>query len=409
MRISTSQIFDSGARQVGNSQSALYKIQNQLSTRRRFLSAQDDPVAAAQVLLDTQARAVLGQYADNQGNANGQLALEEERLKSVVESVIYIKTQVLAGRNATLSDSQREFFAKDLQQQLDYLTGIANSADAAGHYLFSGFQGETQPFQKMADGTIQYFGDDGQRLLQVGSDRQIAVSDSGRDVFINNRSGNGTFATGAALGNTGTGVISNGSVIDPVLWAANGGAKFELSFVSATQYDLKNNGVSVPGGPFTYTPGSAITPPAAGHIGGISFSIGGTPAAGDSFSVEPSTNKSLFATVQEMINVFSTPVQNNAAAATMAQNQLNAGMDNLDQALSNVSRVQASIGSRRQELNNLMNVSKDLDLQYTEKISKLQDLDYADAISRFMSQSMQLEAAQKSFAQISGLSLFRYI
>ena len=51
MRISTSQIFQSGANSLMDGQSKLYKLQNQLSSGKKFLSAQDDPVAAAQVLL----------------------------------------------------------------------------------------------------------------------------------------------------------------------------------------------------------------------------------------------------------------------------------------------------------------------------------------------------------------------
>ena len=50
MRISTSQIFQSGANSLMDGQSKLYKLQNQLSSGKKFLSAQDDPVAAAQVL-----------------------------------------------------------------------------------------------------------------------------------------------------------------------------------------------------------------------------------------------------------------------------------------------------------------------------------------------------------------------
>ena len=52
MRISTSQVFDAGAMNMLNSQSALYKQQNQLATGRRILAPEDDPMAAAQALFD---------------------------------------------------------------------------------------------------------------------------------------------------------------------------------------------------------------------------------------------------------------------------------------------------------------------------------------------------------------------
>ena len=44
MRISTSQMYQNGATSLMNGQSSLYKLQNQLSTGKKFLSAQEDPV-----------------------------------------------------------------------------------------------------------------------------------------------------------------------------------------------------------------------------------------------------------------------------------------------------------------------------------------------------------------------------
>ncbi len=404
MRISTSQIYQAGTRSLLDGQSNLYKTQNQLSTGKRFLSSEDDPVAAAQVLLTKQTLAINDQYTDNQSNASSQLAYEESRLQSVVESIQNIKERVVAGGNASYSDSDRATIAKDLQSELDFLFGVANTTDANGYYLFSGYQGSTQPFQKQlnANGSVsvEYRGDDGQRLMQVGTSRQIAVSDSGRDVFERNRTGNGTFTLGAATGNQGTGVLGKGSVLNPAAWTGN---TYQIEFTTATDYEVTNTttGAVVTG---TYAADTAIT-----AIPGISFSISGTPATGDTFTVAPSTNQSVFATLQSLINAFSTGISGNATATAAFNNAYNAGMGNLDGVLDNVLTVQASIGSRMNELDALSNVSESLDLQYQESLSNLQDLDYAAAISTFVQQQMQLEAAQSSFAKISGLSLFNYL
>lgn len=401
MRISTSQIYQSGARSLLDGQSSLYKLQNQLSSGKRFLSAQDDPVAAAQVLLNSQSLAINSQYADNQANATDQLALEEDRLQSIVESVQYIMEQVVAGGNASYSDSQREFIAQNLQSQFDFLLGMANSTDASGYYLFSGYQGNTQPFQQLANGSVQYVGDDGQRLLQVGASRQIAVSDSGRDIFDSIRDGNGTFSLAAASANTGTGIIGSGSVLNPTTWT---GDNYQVQFTSATNYTVTDTTTSTVIGSYAYASDTEIT-----AIPGISFSIEGTPATGDTFTVSPSTNQSVFATLQNLISAFSTNISGNATAGASVRNTINAEMENLDRVLENVSTVQASIGSRRSELSSLSNVSEALELQYKERLSNLQDIDYAEVISAFAQQQMQLEAAQSSFAKISGLSLFNYL
>ena len=402
MRISTSQIYDAGARSILDNQSSLYKLQNQLSSGKRFLSASEDPVAAAQVLLNTQSQKINAQYADNQSNASSQLALEESRLQSVVDSVQYIMEQVVAGGNSSYSDSQREFIAENLQGQFDFLLGMANSTDANGYYLFSGYQGNTQPFQQQANGSVKYVGDDGQRLLQVGASRQIAVSDSGRDIFENIRTGNGTFSLAAGTGNTGTGIAGPGSVLDPTAWTGN---DYAIVFDNPpTSYTVTNTTTSTVLGSYPYAANSAIT-----AIPGISFAIEGTPAAGDAFTVEPSTNQGIFTTLQNLITAFKTDISGNATAAASVRNTLNAEMENLSGVLENVSSVQASIGARRSELSSLSSVSEALDLQYTERISDLQDIDYAAAISAFSKQQLQLEAAQSSFAKISGLSLFNYL
>ena len=75
----------------------------------------------------------------------------------------------------------------------------------------------------------------------------------------------------------------------------------------------------------------------------------------------------------------------------------------------NLARVQASIGTRMAEMNSLSEVAADQDVQYAKQISQLQDIDYAEAISRFMTQQMQLQAAQQSFSKVSGMSLFNYL
>ena len=59
----------------------------------------------------------------------------------------------------------------------------------------------------------------------------------------------------------------------------------------------------------------------------------------------------------------------------------------------------------------LLNLSSQEDLvgQYDETLSDLRDLDYAKAISDLARQQLTYEAAQKTFAQVQGLSLFQYI
>lgn len=403
MRISTSQIYDAGSRNLMSSQSGLYKLQNQLSTGKKFLSAQDDPVAAAQVLLASQSLAVNSQYADNQANALSQLSYEESQLQAVVSAIQDARELVVSAGNGSYTDDAREKIADELESKFDLLLGLANSTDANGYYLFSGYQGNTRPFETAADGSIYYTGDNGQRLLQVGSTRQVALSDSGYDIFQKIKTGNGTFSTTAGT-NAGSGVIGGGSVVDISQWLTNA-QDYSVEFVSDTQFEILDaSGTALSGGPFGYTSGTAIT-----DIPGISFSISGSPQAGDTFAVEPSRNQDIFTTLQNLVETLRTDISGDAAAGAALRNTLNAEMQNIDQALQNVVMVRSSAGARMSEMESLQSISSSLDLQFEARISDLQDIDYADVISRYLQQNKQLEAAQSSFSKISGLSLFNYL
>jgi flagellar hook-associated protein 3 FlgL len=405
MRISTHQMFQTGTNYLLDGQSNLYNIQNKLGTGKKFLTAAENPVAATEALLTSQSLGVNAQYAENQANASSQLALEEDRVKSMVESVLYIMEQTVAGGNGTYNDTQRGYIAQNIQSQFDYLLGLANSTDANGYYLFSGFKGDTRPFQQLAGGDVTYAGDDGQRLLQVGGTRQIAVSDSGRDIFERIRTGNGTFSLTGGPGNAGSAQFGASSVNSQAAWNARANYSYDIVFTSPTTYDLIDPSTSTTISSGTYTPDTEIT-----AIPGISFRLGGEPAAGDTFTVAPSTDQSLFVTLQNLVAAFNTPIENDTTgAAARMWNSVHAEMNNLQQVLANVSTQQASIGSRRYELESLSELSSGLELHYKTRLSDLQDLDYAQAISDFMQQQMQLEAAQSSFAKMTSLSLFQYI
>lgn len=434
MRISTNQIFDAGLSGVLRGQEALFKTQNQLSTGRRVLTPADDPAAASQALVVGQSQAVNTQQIDNQGAARSQLGLVDNQLSSLVDLLQSVRDRVVQAGNPALSPTDRQAIATELQSRLDEMTGIANAQDGNGQYLFSGYQSATQPFALGATGSMTYFGDSGERLLQVSASRQMAVNVAGNDVFMTVKSGNGTFSTAAggnvAGGNNqGAGMIDRGAVLDPSKWSAamaagtqNLAIKFTVTTSGGTttttyqlydQADLAANGNAATPltAAATFVPGQAIplttTTPAVDY--GAQVVITGQPSNGDTFDVSPSGNQSLFATIQNVISTLTAP--SGTAGFTNAEyaNRLGAQLTNIDQGLDNVSRVRSNVGARLNELDSLTNTAQNLDLQYQSTLSNLQDLDYAKAASDLSRQQMQLQAAMQSFVKVSGLSLFNLL
>ena len=447
MRISTSQIYGSGVRGMQRNQEQLVRLQNQLSSNRRILTPADDPIASARALNVTQSKDVAAQYAANQGDASDRLGLVDSQLTSLTDLLQSARSRVVQAGNTILGDSDRQAIATELEQDLEAMLGIANSRDAEGSYLFSGYQSETAPFARSAavapatSSSVTYFGDDGVLLLQVAASQQMAVNVTGSELFMDIRDGNGSFSTsagrtGTGLANLGSGAVDDASVLDQTAWrnalngfswqgTANRGLQVQFSSVAGvSNYQIFDTSTPAPpsvalpptavSGVMPFTPGQVIrfattAPPAAAVTDfGAQVVINGSPADGDAFTIKPSTNKSVFQTMQEMIDLLRAPLASNTDRTAFSDQQ--AGhLTNFDQVLAKVSAVHTSVGARMQELEVLSNNASAVDIQYQETLSNLQDLDYAQALSDFTRHKVTLEAAQKSFVTISGLNLFNYL
>jgi flagellar hook-associated protein 3 FlgL len=317
-----------------------------------------------------------------------------------------IQTLVVTAGNASYTLSDRQALATELEGRLNDLMGLANMTDGTGGYLFSGYKSTTAPFAATPTGA-QYQGDQGDRNMQVGAARTMPVTVNGSAIFENNPTGNGRFQTQAAAANTGTGVISPGSVTDQ---SKVTGHAYSLAFTvsgapPATTYTVTDNSVApavdvlkdVP-----YQEGAQIA------FDGITMDVKGAPANGDTFSVAPSAKQSVFTTVKDLIATLRMPADT-AAGKSALTNGLNTASSNLKNSLDTVLTVQASVGANLKELDYLDSSGDDLDTQYTAALSGLQDLDMVKAISMYQQQQTTLQAAQQSFKVMSGLSLFNYI
>lgn len=182
MRISTQTLFETGVARISDLQAGLAKTQQQISTGRRILAPSDDPAGSARALEITQSQSLNTQYGLNRQHAKGALGATEGTLSSVTSLLQDAKTTVIAAGNGVLSDAERGFMATELRGRFDELLGLANTRDALGNYLFSGFQTATPAFVQTASGAL-YQGDQGNRSVQVDATRQIAISNTGKSVF----------------------------------------------------------------------------------------------------------------------------------------------------------------------------------------------------------------------------------
>jgi len=398
MRVSTNQINMRAVNSMLDQQGKLSDIQNRLASGKRILSPADDPIASGQSLSINQSISVAEQYQSNSDIAKSRLSLEESTMQSASLILNRVRELAIQGNNATSSDADRKLIALEMKERLDELLSVSNTRDSNGEYIYAGFQGATQPFIKDGSGGFTYLGDEGQRLLQIGTARTVALGDSGKDVFLEIRNGNGIFSVTDNPANTGTGVIDNGSLANGVSWNPD---TYTITFTSATAFEVRDSGNNLVLSS-TYTDNALIS------FNGVNTSIKGAPSTGDVFTVSPSMNQGMLTTVQNIITAFEFSTSGVSGTAPL-NNSASQFLTDIDQALDNVHNIRASIGARLNTVEAQKDQNETRIINAKQDLSELVDLDYVKAISDLNLQRIGLESAQKTYIQIQGLSLFNYL
>ncbi|UTF60808.1 flagellar hook-associated protein FlgL [Gilvimarinus sp. DA14] len=417
MRVATSQIYNIANIGMNNAQTALTKTQEQMASGKRILSPADDPVAATQILQLNEEVSRIDQYIKNIDVAENSLNLEETALNSVLTLVQRMQElAVSAGNTAVLTPNDYKALVAETNSRIDELLNLQNTRNAAGQYIFAGYQGSTQPFTRNAEGQFSYHGDEGQRQINASGSVAVDVSDSGKRVFMDIPSENTTFFTEANPNNRSEPAarISVGRVTDQDSFDELYPDNLLVSFsevAGETVYTITNRttGLVMPGhDQQTFVSGQPI------EVAGASFTITGQPypgagtVPGDSFSLT-STNKQSLATTltrlsQAMDAVDETPESKAYLDEIVAQT-----LANLENSVTNISVVQGEVGARLNTLESTREQNIDSKL-YTEIVlNDLEALDYAEASTRLEMQELVLSAAQKSFVKVASLSLFSYI
>ncbi len=362
-----------------------------------MLSPSDDPIAAARTLELEESVTRLGQFSRNGEIAKNRLSFEESALGSVNDVLQRVRELALQANNASQSNESRSLIAIEMREQLDSLLQLANSVDGDGRFLFSGNMDDTKPVGRSGT-TYTYNGDQGQRMIQIGDNRQISDGDHGDQVFFRVKNGNGTFSATVSPANTGSGVLDAGSVTDQSLYNQE---QYTIRFTATDAYEVLDSTAAVVA-TGTYQDGGTIA------FSGIQVSIDGAPDIGDEFDISPSTNNNIFAA----IDALATSVERNvgdAASRAEVNNGINKGILLIDQAIGNVIDTRTRVGSRLAAIETQDDANAGAVIALRETIGDLNDLDYTEALSRLSIESATLEAAQQSFIRLQSLSLFNYL
>jgi flagellin-like hook-associated protein FlgL len=149
------------------------------------------------------------------------------------------------------------------------------------------------------------------------------------------------------------------------------------------------------------------------NFGGISVRLEGEPIAGDQIQLRPAddeaANQDLFKTLKDAIDVLELDREGSPETRAHITNTINTAMRELDNSLDNILTQRASVGARLNELDLIDTVSTNRMLNFDQVMSNLVDLDYGEAVTEYSLRQVGLQAAQRAFVDIQGMSLFDFM
>jgi flagellar hook-associated protein 3 FlgL len=414
MRISTANRYDTSVENLQSRQIDLAASQTQLTSGKRVNVASDDPVAAARAERDlaTMARSDANQRALEASRNAVQLG--ESAIGDASELIQQARETLVAAGNGTYTAAERQSQAIKLKEIRNQLLTVANRSDGGGGFVFGG-QGASNPPFIDAPGGVQFVGQGGE--AQASSSETLSLTVDGSAVFLSAKTGNGVFESGpgtnAVTGgaNTGTAWITPGNVNNPsqVPYPAAGGAApsvYSIQFGVAggnTTYTVLEDGIAMPSATgLAYKGSQSISVPGRG----MSVSIAGTPADGDTFTLQQSNNNlSIFNALDKAIAGLNTGTLNNG----QVQQIVNSGISQMDSISGNLQQARSSMGETLNRMDGIESRISSLKLIAQTDRSAAEDLDMVKAISDFQNKQTGYDAALKSYAMVQKLTLFQYI
>ncbi len=416
MTISTSLFFSRGVDLMSKSQTDLAKLQEKVASGKELVRPSDGVDLALNISRLKSSIAKLDSYKDSLNAVNDRLRIEESYMTGTSDVLRQIKTLTIQGANASLSLSDKNVIATQIDELINELVNQANGADVNGNFLFAGTRVATRPYQLDDSGIFRYQGDQVNTSVDFSSTRQTVIGRSGPDVFRSVFTGEMLNVVPGIYDVELTGAVEAGDVfrvsLDGVTYqytAESGDSaetvleaiqtEIETAIAAGTHESIT---LSVVDNTLTITAddgyerriiGTTINAFDGVESQGLTVTETQTPDPGRPEKIE------FFQSLQELTDLL----------RIGDQQSVQSKLDEVDQMIDQATLGLAGIGVEMSTIDAQIAINEDLKLGLQMALSGKEDLDYAAAITKMQAQMLSLEAAQSSFAKISQLTLFDYI
>jgi flagellar hook-associated protein 3 FlgL len=407
-RMGSANTYDLAIRNLSTRQADLSNLQENLTSGKRVVRASDDPAAAAQAerSLTRMARIASDQRAlEAQSNS---ITLAESTLGDITDALQNFRELTVSAGNGTHTAAERTTIANQLQGLREQILAMANRKDTNGRPLFSGLGSASTPFSgpNSPPADYSFLGLPGQT---IASETAIPGTLDGDSAFMLQNKRDGVF-------NVTMSQIPAGRTLqtDPV-------SVTNPSLVNGSSYAIAFTGVANAAGTTTVTysvtesPSGTVQSPltasfpdtlpatfSISQMPGLSLTVNGLPAVGDTLQVDPSPSS--FSVMDDAIKDIGTASNANAASQAVSQ-----ALHNIDIVMARISAIRGQAGDLLNRADRIASTQASRSIQLEADRSRAEDLDMVKGISDFNNQQTGYQVALQTYAQVQKLSLFNFL
>lgn len=181
MRITQNQFFALAFDATQRHSRDVLLAQQKISSGSKILRPSDDPTGTRRALQIESSLARVNEFIGNLDGARRFLDTAASSLTNVGDLVSSVRSAAIAGANGTLTQTDRDTFAQEIDALLDQLVGLAN-ADFQGQFLFAGTANDSAPFRVASNG-VSYFGNAESIHAAIAPGLEVVMNVTGSEVF----------------------------------------------------------------------------------------------------------------------------------------------------------------------------------------------------------------------------------
>ena len=426
MEISTKLFNQRAVQQFSRMNEDIQNLQNRVATGKNILRASDDPIAAVNLSVAKEQKALIERFEKNAASARQTLDLTDGALQQAVNVVTRITELAIQAGNDTYGVHDREAIETEVDELTNVLVSIANTRDPSGQSIFGGFKTDIDAFKVHLDGNITYQGDTGQRSLQLSENMPVTTSLDGANAFMRVETAKGSLSVFDMLKSAKSAISS----------AASAHKQATSTGSALVEFTLPRDPI---GGKFSITGSKGTAEISAdisnGNIAALSTAINAqTSSTGVAAAVD--ANGALKLTenfngeikmshveisgvnfAEEEVEYFANFTSYDGTGEIVGEVRKLTDMDqivgtsvnNLNATLNHISSQMAFVGAQINKVDTQSQVLSERKITVDEKISEIGDADLTELVTQLKSLILNRDAAQQAFVKIGQQSLFDYL